>query len=66
MKEIEDKVKAALEKAANDMARFYDVHRKVALEYQVGDEVWLDGQDLQTTQPAKKLDDKWYGPYKIE
>jgi hypothetical protein len=66
MKEIEDEAKAALEKAADDMARFYDVHRKAAPEYQVGDEVWLDGRDLRTTRPTKKLDDKWYGPYKIE
>jgi hypothetical protein len=66
MKEIEDEVKAALEKAADDMVQFYDVHRKVAPEYQVGDQVWLDGRDLQTMWLAKKLDYKWYGPYKIE
>jgi len=66
MKEIEDEAKAALEKAADDMAKFYDMHRKSAPEYQVGDEVWLDGRDLRTTRPTKKLDDKWYGPYKVE
>lgn len=25
----------------------------------------VDSQNIQTTQPSKKLDDKWYGPFKV-
>lgn len=55
---------AALHRAADDMARYYDQHRK-AVTYQVGDMVWLDGKDIQTNRPSKKLDDQRYGPFKV-
>jgi hypothetical protein len=54
-----------LQQAAEDMARFYDLHRGKAPDYKVGDLVWLDGKDLKTERPSKKLEDKRYGPYKI-
>ena len=34
--------------------------------YQIGDFVWLDTRNLNTNWPAKKLDWKNTGPYKIE
>ena len=60
-----DEARSALQKAADDMARFYDAHRDGSVEYAVGDKVWLDSRDIKTTRPAKKLDDKWFGPYPI-
>lgn len=66
IKKAEEEAKAALEKAADDMARFYDVHRQDIPQYNVGEKVWLDAKDIQTDRPAKKLDDKWFGPFKIE
>lgn len=60
-----DEARAALQKAAEDMARFYNAHRDGKVEYDVGDKVWLDSRDITTTRPAKKLDDKWFGPYEI-
>jgi hypothetical protein len=65
MKANQEEARAALHQAAEDMARFYDLHRGKAPEYQVGDLVWLDGKDLKTDRPSKKLEDKRYGPYKI-
>jgi hypothetical protein len=56
---------AALHKAAEDMARYYDQSRSEAITYKVGDKVWLDGKDIKTNRPSKKLEDKRYGPYKI-
>lgn len=56
---------AALHKAADDMARYYDQHRDTAVSYNVGDKVWLDGKDIQTDRPSRKLADKRYGPFKI-
>ena len=34
-----------------------------AVEYKVGDKVWLDGKDLHTDRPSRKLADKRYGPF---
>ena len=56
---------AALHQAAEDMARYYDQNRQEAVTYEVGDMVWLDGKDIQTDRPSKKLADRRYGPYKI-
>jgi hypothetical protein len=65
MKASREEAKAALQQAADDMAKFYDLHREAAPSYKVGDMVWLDGKDLTTDRPSKKPEDKRYGPYKI-
>lgn len=64
MAEARKEAEAALQKAAEDMSRFYDQGRR-HLSYKVGDMVWLDGKDIKTNRPSKKLEDKRYGPYKI-
>ena len=57
--------KAALEQTAKAMKAKYDVGRKPSRQYKVGDEVWLEGTNLTTTRPSKKLGDKRFGPFKI-
>ena len=47
------------------MARYYDRNRQQAIDYKVGDKVWLEDKDIQTNRPSKKLDDKRYGPFKV-
>ena len=34
--------------------------------YQVGDQVWLDGRNIKTHQPAAKLAAKRHGPFPIQ
>ena len=41
MAQATDKAWAALVKAADDMAWFYDIHRHEAPRYNIGDKVWL-------------------------
>ena len=65
MQSARKEAEAALHRAADDMARFYDQNRGEAVSYQVGDKVWLDGKDIKSDRPSKKLDDKRYGPFKI-
>jgi hypothetical protein len=65
MKSSAEEAEAALHQAAEDMARYYDQHRQESISYKVGDWVWLEGKDIQTQRPSKKLDDKRYGPYQI-
>ena len=57
---------SALQRAANDMARFYDIHHQHTPTYIVGDKVWLNAQNIITTRPTKKLDHKWLGPYTVD
>ena len=61
-----DEARATLVKAANDMARFYDVHQREAPRYSVGDKVWLSSENIRMTRLTKKLDYKWLGPYTID
>ena len=32
----------------------------------MGDNVWLNAQNIMTTQPMKKLDHKWLGSYTVD
>src|SRR5882672_5702334 len=57
---------SALSRAVDDMARFYDTHRREAPLYMVRDKVWLNGQNITTTRPMKKLDHKWLSPYLVD
>src|SRR6266436_5340870 len=61
----QEEAKAALEWAADDMKRYYDRNRQAALEYKVGDRVWLTLQNYLSDCPMKKLDHKWAGPFLI-
>jgi hypothetical protein len=65
IKKIREEAQSALQRAAEDMARFHDVHRGKATSFKVGDKVWLDSRNIKTTRPTKKLDDKWFGPFPI-
>jgi hypothetical protein len=33
--------------------------------YQIGDQVWIEGTNIQTSNPSKKLGPKRYGPFKV-
>ena len=61
MEEATKEAHSALEKAADDMAHFYDVHHQAAPAYKVSNKVWLNAQNISTTRPMKKLDHKWLG-----
>lgn len=65
MESARAEAEAALHQAADDMTRYYNQQRGVAVKYKVGDQVWLDGKDLRTDRPSKKLSDKRYGPFKV-
>lgn len=51
--------------AADRMKRYYDhkVHEAPTLE--PGDRVYLEGTNIRTKQPSKKLTRKRYGPFKV-
>jgi hypothetical protein len=48
------------------MRKYYDRKSKDAPKYKVGDLVMLNGKNLRTRRPSRKLDHKMQGPFKIE
>jgi hypothetical protein len=58
--------KSALVKAQDDMSHYYNRHREPAPEYIPGDKVYLDGSDIRTSRPSKKLAHCFLGPYIVE
>jgi chromodomain-containing protein len=65
MRESLEEAKAALTKAKDDMAHYYNQRRDPTPEYQVGDKVYLDASDIKTTRPSKKLAHRNLGPFPI-
>ena len=49
---MQDKAKAALEHAMDEMAQYYDHWRSPAPTYEVGAKVWLNAQNYMTTHPT--------------
>src|SRR5258708_35289427 len=66
MSQMQDKAKAALEHATDEMAQYYDCQRSPTPAYEVGAKVWLNTQNYMTTCPTKKLDHKWLSPFVIK
>ena len=58
--------RAALEKAKDDMARYYNQRRTPALVFKPGDRVYLDASDIKTTRPSQKLSHRNLGPFVVE
>jgi hypothetical protein len=48
------------------MRRYADPHRRDNPTYQVGDLVMLNGKNIQTRRPSRKLDHKNHGPFQVE
>jgi hypothetical protein len=61
-----EEAKAALAKAKDEYALYYDCRRTPAPVFTKGDKVWLDGSDIPTTHPSAKLSHRRLGPYVVE
>ena len=61
-----EEAKAALTKAKDDMARYYNQRHLLTPTYQPGDMVYLDASDITTTRPSWKLSHRWLGPFPVE
>ena len=65
MQEALAEARSALQKAADDMARFYNAHRDGSVEYAVGDKVWLDATNIKLSG-TRKLRPRRLGPYTVK
>jgi len=66
MTAIHDSARKGLKAAQEKMRRYTDPDQKPPPAYQVGDLVMLNGRNIRTRQPSKKLDHKNHGPFQIE
>jgi len=69
MKEIQEEVKAVLEKTQKEMKRYTDKRRAEVDDYKVGDLVMLSTKDLEyqmVRRRTEKLMERFVGPYKIK
>jgi len=69
MKEIQEKAKAALGKAQEDMKKYADRKRAEVDEYKVEDLVMLSTKDLKyqmVRRRTEKLTERFVGPYKVQ
>jgi len=65
MKTVHEEGQAALSKSCNGITHYADFHRGEALEYKVGDKVWLSTKNLNVDRPSHKLTEQQLGPYEI-
>ena len=66
MAQVTEEAWAALVKAADDMAWFYNAHWREAPKYNVSDKVWLSSENIRTVCLTEKLNYKWLSPYLIK
>jgi hypothetical protein len=66
MKLALEEAKAALTKAKDDMARYYNQRRLPTPTYESGDMVYLDASDVKTTRPSHKLSHQRLSLFPVE
>jgi len=66
MQSVHEQSRKGLEAAQERMHRYTDPDRREPPAYQVGDLVMLNGHNIKTRCPSKKLDHKNHGPFQIE
>ena len=65
MEALCDLLRAEMQAAQIKYGDHYDSHRVPAPDFKVGDYVWLDGRNIRTKRPSRKLDWKNLGRFKI-
>jgi hypothetical protein len=63
---IYDHCHTELEKTPDNVRRYNNKNKKCPLGYAAGELVILNGKNLKTSRPSKKLDHKLYGPFQVE
>ncbi|RAL63904.1 hypothetical protein DID88_003092 [Monilinia fructigena] len=66
MTQVHEEAKEHLEKSRERMKAWADKRRMKAPEYEAGQLVMLNAKNIKTKRPAKKLDKRMLGPFKIQ
>ncbi|MBW0549063.1 hypothetical protein O181_088778 [Austropuccinia psidii MF-1] len=62
---VQQDVKRELEVAINRFKRYSDKSRASPPVFNPGDMVWLSSNNIESTRPAKRLSERWLGPFPI-
>ena len=62
---VREKLEARLKKAQKVQAKYYN-KKHTPRKFKAGEKVYLNSKNIELTRPFKKLDYKYYGPFKIE
>jgi len=65
MQTIHENVRELLKRTKEAMRRYYDKKVKQQPDIKIGDLVMLNGKNICTKRPSKKLAPKLYGPFKV-
>jgi len=65
MKDALEEAKAALAKSKDDMMLYYNWKQSPAPEFKMGNMVFLNASNIQTTRPSRKLSHHRLGPFPI-
>ena len=65
MDSVLSEARSALRKAKEDMAQYYNQRQIPALEFHIGDKVYLDASDIRTTHPSQKLAHRYLRPFTV-
>jgi hypothetical protein len=65
LRNVHAELRVELEKAQQAYKRKFDRKAKPVPSFKVGDLVWLNRKNIETTRPSAKLDFKRFGPFKI-
>jgi len=63
--ELHEALKSNIQQAQEHYQKAADNRRLPAPEYNIGDKAYVKAQFFRTTRPAKKLSEKYLGPYEI-
>jgi len=66
MRMVIKEAKSAICKAQDNVKRYYDRQRTLALVFNPGDKVFLNASDIQTTHLSQKLLHRWLGLFVVE
>jgi hypothetical protein len=65
LKQTHARLRSTLEEARKRYKRDFDKKTAPTPGFKVGDMVWLNRRNIETTRPSQKLDFKRFGPFKI-
>jgi hypothetical protein len=66
MQAVHQEARSSVEKSQEQMIKYANRERKDAPTYQIGDLVLINGRNIRTRRPSKKLDHKNHGPFQVE
>jgi len=66
MHAVHGEARKRLDKTRERRRQYTDPHRKEPPVYQVGDVVMLNGRNIQTRCPSRKLDHNKHGPFQVD